>query len=81
MLTIGFADLCETAVDVTGRRPRRLATYFFFLRFVFFAVFFAAALAFFAFFAIAALLAMWDGDVRTVQSRIELHCISITQQQ
>jgi len=57
-----------------------MATYFFFFRLVFFAVFFAAALAFFAFFAIAALLAMWDGDVRTVQSRIELHCISITQQ-
>jgi hypothetical protein len=57
-----------------------VATYFFFLRFVFFAAFFAAAFDFFAFFAIAALLAMWDGDIGTVQSRIDLHCIRITLQ-
>jgi hypothetical protein len=73
--------MCEAALDVVfRRRPRRIATYFFFFLLVFFAAFFAAAFDFFAFFAIAALLAMWDGDVRTVQSRIELHCISITQQ-
>ena len=80
MLANGLAGICETAVDVIRRRPRRTAPYFFFFRLVFFAAFFEAAFAFFAFFAIAALLAMWDGDVRTVQSRIELHYTPNTQQ-
>jgi hypothetical protein len=50
------------------------ASYFFFRRFAaFFATFFA-----FLFFAIAALLATICGDVGTVPSRIDVHCIPIT---
>ena len=52
----------------------RKANYLFFRRLAFFA-FFAFA---FLFFAIAALLATVSGDVGTVQSRIDMHCIPIT---
>ena len=52
----------------------RKANYLFFRRLAFFA-FFAFA---FLFFAIAALLATISGDVGTVQSRIDMHCIPIT---